>query len=537
MSRRGWGLAVALLAVLCGAAWVGVSALQHSARALAAERNAQAADLLAWALSAHAGDVQAVRRLLDEQFDRGQLLHLRLLGPQGEVLHERRADGEGNAAPQESAGMAPVVEGQRIVARLQVRARPGADGNALADARAVWMAALLGVGLAFVVAMTWSAQRSRLDVRRLTARAAALGRGAVDSAPTGVVSPQMRGLAVELEGAEQRLQKLQRAREESQAELSRLRDVDGLTGLFHRSAFLLRLQEVLETREGASGLIILRLRHLEAMNLRVGHGAVDGLLAAVGGMVASYPARVPGAFAGRLNGGDFGLYLPAQGVALETAQALWAALRAALFRVDPAGDLAIGGVDGLPPGSASSALSAADAALAQAEAQGALSIVVTSASPEAPAQDLPDPQWREHVGVAMNRGQVRMMEEEQGGWMACRLQVPALDGEGWVDAAPRLAQGARSRLTQRADLLLVGLALSAIAADGRPRAVELALPSLAEAGFVNEVLRLLQAQHQAAPGLCVRVRAQAAAAHPGWEQAAAPWQALGVKLAVEGRLS
>ncbi|MGS0759098.1 hypothetical protein ACVBEH_32575, partial [Roseateles sp. GG27B] len=46
--------------------------------------------------------------------------------------------------------------------------------------------------------------------------------------------------------------------------------------------------------------------------------------------VMAYPERVRGCVAGRLNGADFALWLPAPGVAAETAHALAEALRASL---------------------------------------------------------------------------------------------------------------------------------------------------------------------------------------------------------------
>ena len=75
------------------------------------------------------------------------------------------------------------------------------------------------------------------------------------------------------------------------------------------------------------------------MNRRIGHEATDRLLAALAQVLQSYPRHVQGALTGRLNGSDFALYLPASGMAEESARSLLQALRAALATVDREADL------------------------------------------------------------------------------------------------------------------------------------------------------------------------------------------------------
>ena len=58
-------------------------------------------------------------------------------------------------------------------------------------------------------------------------------------------------------------------------------DVDLVTGLLQRRPFVAQLEAPFraETQPG-SGLLLVRLRQLEEMNLRLGHEATDQLLAA-----------------------------------------------------------------------------------------------------------------------------------------------------------------------------------------------------------------------------------------------------------------
>ena len=127
-------------------------------------------------------------------------------------------------------------------------------------------------------------------------------------------------------------------------------------------------------RQRGGGLLLVRLRQLEAMNRRVGHDATDRLLAALAQVLQSYPRHVKGALTGRLNGSDFALYLPAAGMAEETASSLLQALGAALPTVDREAELVIGGAELPQPCAAAAALALADAALAQAESAGSFAM-------------------------------------------------------------------------------------------------------------------------------------------------------------------
>ena len=554
-----------LLAALGCAALLGLASLRQAGQAQAAAREAEAAQWLAWALSRQPLDEAAQRALLDEEFSRGRITHLRLTDAQGRPLYERRAEGAPSASAAASAadappGSAPVVEGQRVVGRLQVRlAAQRADGD-VADARLTLLLGLLVLGAVGALAIAVGRQRARLDLARLSAQANALAQGeppGPGAGLPGIRSPALAGVSQGLARVGERIQALQQERQTLSNELSRLREVDALTGLYDRAAFLSRLQVALAppARPGrtAGSLLLLRLRHLDAMNLRVGHDAVDGLLQSVAAMAGSYPARVPGAFAGRLNGGDFALYLPAPDVALDTAQALWAALRSALLTVDAAADLAIGGAEGLAAGPASHALAAADQALAQAESQGRFPIVVLGggrgpAAGEARADAAAGPAAagaaevaaRQRIAQALDRGDIRLAERPvlaPGGALLqldCRLQYRENADSAWQEMTGQLLQGARSRLTQRVDLSAMARALEAGARDGTPRAVRVAMPSLAEPGFVSEGQRLLQAHGGASRCLRVEVAADVAAAHPRWIDAVAPWADAGVRFGLDG---
>jgi len=95
---------------------------------------------------------------------------------------------------------------------------------------------------------------------------------------------------------------------------------DGLTGLLNRTAFFAAMGESLGTAGGC--LLMLDIDHFKAINDEHGHASGDDVLVVVGhALEAALPS---GAFAGRLGGEEFGLFLPGIGIgeALIFAEAL-----------------------------------------------------------------------------------------------------------------------------------------------------------------------------------------------------------------------
>jgi GGDEF domain-containing protein len=157
------------------------------------------------------------------------------------------------------------------------------------------------------------------------------------------------------------------------------RKAHAVTGLPQRRAFVARLKQALRSakRDGA-GLLLVRLCHPDAMKQRIGQAATDRVLAALAQVLKSYPRHVRGALTGRLNRSDFALYLPAPGMAEETAGSLREALRAALTAIDSRAELAIGAAELPLPCDAAAAMSLAAGALARAESGAAVCIAAAA---------------------------------------------------------------------------------------------------------------------------------------------------------------
>lgn len=338
-------------------------------------------------------------------------------------------------------------------------------------------------------------------------------------------------------------------------QLQRQAQLDAVTGLPSRRHFLGLLQQRLDSAAGPGvALLLLRVQQLETLNQRLGFDVTDHLLAALGQVLQTYVDNVPGTCAGRLNGSDFALCLPVPGVAHETAVSLHAALTAAPALRAGRAEVALGGVDDVHLRVPSAVLAAADIALAQAEARGASGhapVVVQSAqavtaSVAAVAGDGGEAgaggerSWRGQIAAALDEGRVQLQAEPvvdaagQRLHLECRLLVQRQTGGAFQPADGWLALARRSRLLPEVDLRTLQLAMQAIAADGRPRAVPASALSLLSPGFINEVATLFAGAPAAAALLTVECTdsLREAAAIPALAAAARAWRAWGVRVGV-----
>ena len=323
--------------------------------------------------------------------------------------------------------------------------------------------------------------------------------------------------------------------------LRRQAHTDAVTGLPNRRHFVGRLASALaEPGAPAATLLILRVLQLHALNLRLGHEATDRVLAAIADVLAAYPERVPGAFAGRLNGSDFALGLPVSGIGEETAATLLRALRASPAGSAAGAEMVVGGVEGLVGSGASDALAAADEALAEAESAGPFTVQFRAGSPAADAP-VGERAWRQRIEQALAEGRANLGEfpvrDPRGALihLECPLRVQ-LDPDGPYQVAGRwLAMASRGRLLPRVDLAALELGLQAIALDDRPRCVHVSAASLASAGFVGEVQRRLDAMPQAAAKLWLEVAEGPSLERtlPRLREASAAWRRHGVHLGLE----
>ena len=547
-------VAVVALAI-GGSAVVGIWSTRQVLQQQWETRNADAATMLALALSQHGGDLTLMELVLAAQFDTGHYRRITLVGPDDRALFEREGPASGGRAPgwlsravpvSAQPGTAIVTHGWRTVGRVQVESQSGWVYDNLWSSLLRSTGSLLVIGLGALVLAAALVRRWRRGLDAMVAQAQALEQGRFNEVAVPA-TPELARLAA---GMNSMVRHVHASFERQAAQLDTLRhqvQTDPLTGLSNRGHFMAQLERALQggADEGAAastpappcgGLLLVRLRELEALNEAAGREVVDRLIGALGEVVGTYPQRVEGAFAGRLNGGDLALYLPAPGLVGETAQTLSRAIGTALATIDRGADVAVGGVDGLTSGRVSTALARADQALAQAELQAPQGVRVHEL---ADGDAIGETEWRQRIGAALDAGRLRLAEypvvDAAGAvvHLECPLRVQ-LQPEGPFDAAARwLPMAARSRLVHRIDLAALELALQAIARDGQARCVHVAAASLADAGFVREVAVRLQRDAGAAARLSIEVGESVAQHWPQWRAAAAQWRPLGARLGIE----
>ena len=549
-------IAAVLLPALLGSLWLHTLAARDALQAELSTRNQDAATSLALALSQQRGDIAALQTVAAAQFDLGHYQLLRLLSPQGENLFSREQAVRQSAAPgwfvallpiNAPAGRATISDGWRELGQLELLSQPGWVHAALWTA-ATRTAAFLSLLAALAVVLTALLLRSwRRPLQTTVDQARAIEQGRFDFAEEPS-QPELRELTRSMNAMVRRLRDVFSAQADQVALLRRQAQTDAVTGLLQRRHFVSRLADRLADPETpGSALLLVRVLRLDVVNERLGYEATDRLLAASAEVLLTYAERVPGAAAGRLNGCDFALLLPATGVARETAESLAAALEASPLARAGSARYAVGGVDHIRRQSAGAALAAADAALAEAEVMGAPVVeeVERRALDGAGARA-----WRSQIAEALDQGRAKLAEypvvDSQGRLLhlECPLRVQfgppptgfdgAEDEAGFRPARDWLALAQRSRLMPRVDLTALDLALAAIAADGVPRGVHVSQASLAEPGFIEIVVQRLMALPAAAKGLSIEwVESAQPVAVAVLRDASVAWRGCGARLGVE----
>lgn len=534
---------LALVAGLTVQAGVARAALQAELQ----RRSHASAQLLARVLSAQEGDVDRMRSWVQAQVDLGLAGQVVLLGADGSVLFESRATEATARVPDWFArlmaldvatGRADLLQPGGVGGHLRLEPRTAWALEALWRSLGQSVASLLGLALLAAAWGAWLVRRWQQPLREVLAQAEALEQGrfveAVEPRP-----PEWVRLTRSMNATIRRLREVFAAQAEQVQVLQRQALLDGVTGLPLRGQFTGRLQAQLAGSGGPGvALILVRVLDLEAVNQRLGHEATDRLLVDAASLLQAYVDGVPGTFAGRLNGADFALCLPAAGLAAETATSLHAALVAAPALHAGGARIVVGAVDSQEGMHLGEVLAAADAALARAEHEGGLALHQAG---HAPADLAGARAWREQIAAALAEGRIRLGEgvmrgrDGQSIHLECQLCVQLRSGGRYEEAARWLALARRSHLLPQVDLAALRLALAATAADGRRRAVHMSPASLDQPGFVADVTGLLRQAPTAAQRLAIEwVGAQALAeGHPLLARAAEQWRACGAHLGVE----
>jgi len=553
MRQIAWLVLGVVLAALVGAVGVSTLSAQQLMRTQLELKNADNAQSLALALSQQHGEAELIQLLVSAQFDTGAYEFVRWRGSKGETLYERNEPPRPGQAPawfrhlvpiEAAPGVAQVSNGWNAIGSVELKSHSSYAHDELWRASRRLLAWLLVVGIV-AAAFAWAALQR---IRRPLDAAVAQAEGVLAGSYGQVMEPRVPELQRLTKAMNAMVQRVKDMFEAQAGQLLVLREQvhhDALTGVSTRLHFLAELDAALNRDDGPAiaGLVLVRLRDLAGLNARLGRVAVDDVLQTLVTALRAYPESVAGCRVGRLNGGDFALWLPAEGVAAETANALADALRASLPAFGPGVQVALGAIE-LPRDRPSSVwLGEADAALARAEhqsdARGGFVVEIAVADPGV-GRVQGEGQWRAQLldAVQQRRGNLVEFPVRDRAGRLLHLECPLklqLDPAGEpVTAAVWLPLALRSRLTASVDLLAVSLALKAIEGDNEPRCINIAPASLADGAFLPQLHDLLTHHPQAARALLLDLAEAAATEHfERLIEFGRQLRPLGVKLGIE----
>jgi len=552
MRQIAWLVLGVVLASLVGAVGLSTLSAQQLMQTQLSTKNADNAQALALALSQQGGDAELIKLLISAQYDTGAYEFVRWRGAHGETLFERTGAAKPGQSPawfrglvpmEAAPGVAQLSSGWNAIGSVELKSHSSYAHDTLWLALRRLLAWLLVVGIAAAV-VAWAGLRR---IRRPLDAAVAQAEGVLAGSYGQVAEPRVPELQRLTRAMNAMVQRVRDLFEAQAGQLLVLREQvhhDPLTGVSTRKHFLAELDAALQRDDGpaVAGLVLVRLRDLSGLNARLGRAAVDDVLLTIVTALQAYPESVSGCRVGRLNGGDFALWLPAYGVAAETAHALSDALRASLPAFGPGVQVALGAIE-LPRERPSSVwLGEADAALARAEhlSESRGGFVVDIVADPGVGREQGEGLWRVQLQEAVTRERGRLVEfpvRDRGGrvlHLECPLQLQLQPDGELLPAAAWLPFAARARLTAAVDLFAVRLALKAIAGDGLQRCINVAPASLADASFLPQLRDLLGQWPQATRALLLDLAEAAATEHfERLLELGVQLRPLGVKLGLE----
>jgi diguanylate cyclase (GGDEF)-like protein len=517
-------LAVVLLAVV-GAAAVNLLSARATLQTQLRLKNSDNAQALALTLSQQGGDLKLMELAAAAQFDTGFYRSIRLVRSDGTTVFQSYADSKPLEAPAwfvaavpiaSEPGVAQVSDGWRPIGRVEVVSHTAYVHDELWSAVLQATGWMIALGVAAMLLGGALVQRIRRPLDAVVEQAQALVEGRYVSVEEPRV-PELRRLTAAMNAMVQRVRVLFEAQAAQVEALRRQAHADPMTGVAHRAHFMERLLTVTEREDGAGSgaLVLVRLADLAGLNLGLGRDATDRALRTIAQALQAYPERAPDCFVGRLNGSDFALALPYADVAAETAASVANGLRSSLSALGPSVHVHVGAVAMAREAPVGALLAQADVALARAEARGPFAVEVISELPPG-GTVRGERAWRTQIIAAVAEGGAKLVEypviDRQGQLMhfECPLRLRLEAGAGYDVAARWLPLATRSRLTAHVDGHAVKLALDAIAADGRPRGVNVAAASLADGAFAGHLRHLLLQTPRLARSLWIEVGEPAA---------------------------
>lgn len=515
-----WLAIVLVMSVAFGGSLVvSVVSARHYLEQQLQVKNIDNATSLALSMANMDKDPVTIELQIAAQFDMGHYRFIRITSPTGQVIVEKVYKGQLEGAPQWFANLIPV------------RAQPGRaliqDGwkqyGTLTLAshdqyvyQSLWNGTL-ELLMWFVIGSLVTGALGTLAIRLITrplddvvsqAQAIAERRFLTVGEPR---TPELRTMTRAMNDMVVRLKGMF-AEEAQRLESLRMKvNSDAVTGLANREYFLSHLRDILTGEHfGATGsLVVVRLAYLNELNTKLGHQQADALLRHLGQVLGDCGHDRPGQRAGRVKGGEFAVVCPTVESPTAAAQDIYQRLlKDWLPRWEPmVSDLFhLAAVHYERHQSLSSLMTQVDLALAQAQTKGPNQWHAQEG--EGPRVSIPAEQWRTLLTEAVQGGRLSLAFFP----VVRRDSSQALHQEGVIrlrtDASGQLLSAgdfmpmaANLNLTAPIDLSVVKLAMEHLRQGQGDVAVNLSAETMADFGFRNQLVDLLQGY----PELCKRL--------------------------------
>ncbi len=514
MNRQLWlSILASMLIALAASLFASLLNARSYLEAQLAMKNQDNAATLALALSQGNSDRGSVVLAVTALFNSGHYELVQVIDPQGKSLVDKTSVQANANVPGWFVHLLPI---RSLPGRAEIASgwQPLGSLTLMSHTefayRALWETALTMTAVSFAAALLGGLLAS-LVVRRITRpmqavveQARAINQHRFVTMPMPDV-PEMKELAAAMNDTVSRLRQDFEEDARRYEQMRQQADFDPLSGLANRAHFLASLDSAMDIDGSPFGaLAIIRLRKLGKINRNLGREVADQVLRRIGENLGEVSSLCAGSFAGRLNGADFALLLPADCDPKPTLNELILNLHIAMDSL--AGDystLYIGHAAFAPGDEPARLLARIDAALAAADVNG--SSTVREAAPEtASPEPVGGEAWRLILQQALtDPGSFKLAHypmqvgDAQGLHWECplRLHQGESEGEGseWLVAGRFLPIAERLGLVRELDLVALKLALAELDSDDTLAGLwlNLSAKSIAESEFRRDLLALL----------------------------------------------
>lgn len=507
MTRQLWlSILASMLIALVASLFASLFNARSYLEAQLAMKNQDNAAALALALSQGGRDgvVPAVTAL----FDSGHFQLIQVIDPQGRSLVDKVAPPADTGAPawftrllpiRSLPGRAEIASGWHPIGSLTLMSQADFAYRSLWETAVTMSAAIAGAGLLGGLLASLALRRITRPMRAVVEQAHAINEHRFITMPLPNV-PELKELAAAMNDTVNRLRQDFEEDARRYEQMRRQANFDALTGLANRVHFLASLDSALDINGSPYGaLAIIRLRKLGKLNRALGREVANQLLRRIGAIVDEISGCCAGSLAGRLNGADFALLLPAGCDPSPTLNELLLDIHGALDTL--AGDYStvyVAHAAFAPGDDPARLLARLDAALASADLAG--SSIVLEAPAEAGGDLMGAEEWRVLLHQALiDPGAFKLahyaLRVGDARHSECPLRLRPPGQDEWLAAGRFLPIADRLGLARELDMAALKLAIGELEADPALPGLwlNLSAKSVADPEFRHRVVELLGA--------------------------------------------